>query len=123
MYDILPFPNIVGSTKEEQIGQIINYLIQFKEELEFVLANITVDNLSPSLMNVLNSLGADIKKDTKVREEQVQQIAGKIVTVTDVVGSSAFDTALTNKVNNLLEDITLTVNYETGNLEYELKGE
>ena len=62
MYDMLPFPNLSGGTAEEQVAQINNYLIQFKETLEFVLANISIDNLSQDLVDKLNTLGADLEK-------------------------------------------------------------
>lgn len=48
MYDILPFPpNITATDAKEQVSQLYNYLNQFKEALEFILTNISVDNLSP----------------------------------------------------------------------------
>ena len=39
MVDMLPFPRIVGNTPEEQVSELYNYLIQFKETLEFALKN------------------------------------------------------------------------------------
>lgn len=41
MYDRLPFPHITATKPEEQIAQLKDYLIQFKEDLEFVLAEIS----------------------------------------------------------------------------------
>lgn len=94
MYDLLPFPNIVGATIEEQTAQINNYLIQLKETLEFVLTDISVENLSQELVSKLNDLGADIEKSTEEQEDQLNQIANKTLTVSDVINSSAFETAL-----------------------------
>lgn len=37
---ILPLPNIIGQTPEEQIREIKSYLIQLQEELEFTLQQI-----------------------------------------------------------------------------------
>ena len=37
MFDTLPFPNITAKDAEERSKQTVDYLIQFKEELEFVL--------------------------------------------------------------------------------------
>ena len=34
---LLPLPNIIGQTTEEQIREIKSYLIQLQEELEFQL--------------------------------------------------------------------------------------
>lgn len=62
MFDMLPFPNISGKTVEEQASQINNYLIQLKESLEFVLTNISTDNLSQELIDKLNALTDDTKE-------------------------------------------------------------
>ena len=94
MYDMLPFPNFLGKNTEEQVSQITNYLIQFKETLEFILTNISTDNLSQDLVNQLNSLGADIQKSVEDREEEIQQMSNKTLSVSDVINSPAFKTAV-----------------------------
>ena len=99
MYDILPFPpNITATDAKEQVSQLYNYLNQFKEALEFILTNISVDNLSPELVNKLNALGADIEKSNANREEEVQQVSGRIISVSDVINSEAFSKELDNRV-------------------------
>ena len=60
MADIFPFPITRGNTPEEQIKELTNYLVQFKEILEFTLDNITIDNLSPELVKKLHKMEADI---------------------------------------------------------------
>ena len=111
MYDMLPFLNTTSKTPEEQVGEITSYLMQFKETLEFILTNIGIDNLSDDLVNKLNILGADIEKTNTVKEEELQQVSSKMLTVSDVINSDAFKAALTNEYK-------FTVNFETGNLEY-----
>lgn len=111
MYDMLPFPMIVGKTPEERISDVINYLIQFKETLEFILTNISTDNLSNELVSKLNSLGLQIEKNNQNIEEQMQRGTGKTLTVSDVINSDAFKEAIEQSVE-------FTVNYETGELEY-----
>ena len=96
MYDILPFPNIIAGSAEEQTAQINNYLIQLKETLEFILTNISVENLSQDLIAKLNTLGADIEKSNVEREDQLNQIANKTLSVSDVINSQAFKVALDN---------------------------
>ena len=96
MYDMLPFPNITGKTVEEQTAQINNYLIQFKETLEFILSNISTDNLAPELVAQLNSLGAEIEKTTEESAEQIQQITNREISVSDVINSQAFQSAIEN---------------------------
>ena len=49
MYDMLPFPNITSKTAEEQVAEINNYLIQFKESLEFILTSIAKDMPSSTM--------------------------------------------------------------------------
>ena len=111
MYDMLPFPNQTEKDAEGQVKELFNYLIQFKEILEFILTNIGIDNLSDDLVNKLNSLGADIEKTNEVKEEELQQVSSKMLTVSDVINSEAFKAALTNEYQ-------FTINFDTGNLEY-----
>lgn len=94
MYDMLPFPNISATNIEDLSFQTNNYLIQFKETLEFVLANIGTDNLSQDLIEKLNSLGAEVEKNAEETDDQFQQVAGKTITVADVINSNAFENAL-----------------------------
>ena len=111
MVDMLPFPNPTTKTPEEQVVEINNYLIQLKEALEFILTNISIDNLSYELVQKLNSLGAEIEKSVEDRDDQIQQISSKTLTVSDVINSDAFKEALTN-------EYVFTVNFDTGNLDY-----
>ena len=115
MVDMLPFPRIMGDTPENQIGELINYLVQFKETLEFALMNISTENLSPDLVNKLNELGADIERNQTERESELAQIShGNSLTIFDVINSEAFETSIKNEVSN----IKFKVNFETGHLEY-----
>lgn len=90
MYDILPFPNITATDTKEQVAQINNYLIQFKETLEFILTNISADNLSPDLLEKLNSLGAEMQTSREEQEDVTQQIMQRTITVSDVINSHLF---------------------------------
>ena len=114
MYDMLPYPNIMAANIEEVVAQTNNYLMQLKETLEFALTNISTENLSSELINKLNVLGADIEKSIEDRDDQLQQVASKTLTVSDVLNSSAFDLAVKGKLSN----IKFTINFNTGNLEY-----
>lgn len=117
MFDMFPFPRIVGKTNEEQIAQLIDYLVQFKETLEFALNNITTENLSPELINKLNELGTDIQKNKDDREEEIAQLSGvksgNNLTISDVCNSNQFKNAGNRQM-------AIKVNYETGHLEYGL---
>lgn len=121
MFDMLPFPRITATTPEEQIKEVLNYLNHFKETLEFILMNISTENLSPELVNQLNELGANIQKSNKERESEISQLANKggSLSVFDVINSDAFKQLLNNKVS----DIGFTVNFESGHLEYALSNE
>lgn len=120
MFDIFPFPRITGNTPEEQIAELSNYLIQFKETLEFALTNISAENLSPDLINKLNELGADIEKSNEERESEVAQISINSLTVSDVCNSDLFKLAVKSMLSQY---ISFNVNYETGHLEYALSSE
>lgn len=115
MLDILPYPRIVGDKTEEKISSLIDYLIQVKEELEFALRNISTDNLSDELIGKLNSLGADIQKSDEARKDELSQLNLDVLTVSDVINSSSFKSA----VNTQVQGITFNVNFSTGNLEFE----
>jgi UDP-N-acetylglucosamine enolpyruvyl transferase len=114
MYDVFPFPTLSATSVEELASQVNNYLIQFKETLEFALTNINTENLSQDLIEQLNTLGADIENNNEEQIDQMSQIAGKTLSVSDVINSDTFKMALDGAVDN----IVFTVNFDTGNLEY-----
>ena len=116
MYDRLPFPQITATDPREQVVQIKEYLLHFKEELEFILMNINEDNLSQDLIKKLNSLGADIEKNNDDSIEQLLQLGSKTTTVSDVINSTAFRLAVESEVKSKIP--TFSVNFETGQLEY-----
>ena len=118
MLDVFQFPNITGNTAEEKINQTIDYLIQFKEALEFAISNIGTDNLSQELLKKLNELGADVKKSNEDREDQLIQMSNNSITVYDVINSALFKSSLSSEVEKELDTVTFSVNFETGNLEY-----
>ena len=117
MVDMLPFPRVIGDTSEKQIAELIDYLIQFKETLEFALTNISTENLSPDLVKKLNELGADIKKSNEDRENEIAQVSNfSSITVSDVCNSELFK----NKIDERISGLTFSVNFDTGNLEYDI---
>ena len=124
MYDVLPFPRFTGKTAEEQVSEITSYLIQLKEVLEFELTDISTENLSRELVDKLNSLGASIEKIQEDEDANVQQIKGSPnrTSVSDIVNSSLFQNelnkAVETKVKSLVESGRITVNLDTGKLEY-----
>lgn len=120
MMDIFSFPRILGKTPEEQIAELVSYLIQFKETLEFTLMNISTDNLSPDLVKMLNDMGANIEQSNENRAEEVAQLSNNTtLTVGDVCNSQMFKTAVKGEVAN----VKYNVNFETGNLEYTVSEE
>ena len=121
MLDMLPFPRITESkTEKQQIAELVSYLTQFKETLEFALMNISSDNLSPELVNKLNSLGADIERSNTVREDEVAQVKAQALTVSDVCNSDLFKLAIESETSKY---ISFNVNLETGHLEYATSNE
>lgn len=114
MVDMLPFLRIIGNTPEGQIGEIVNYLTQLKETLEFTLMNISIDNLSPDLINKLNELGANIEKSQVDRVDELAQISRNSLTISDVCNSELLKSTIVSEVSG----ITFNVNFNTGYLEY-----
>ena len=115
MVDMFPFPRITGDTPETQIAELINYLVQFKETLEFALANISTENLSPELSNQLREMGVNIERSTAEKETELAQLKDRGgATVSDVVNSPTFSMALIAEISK----IQFNVNIETGHLEY-----
>lgn len=106
MMDIFPFPKVMSGTSEERINELISYLIQFKETLEFALTNISKENLSPDLMKLLDGKGESVGSQ-KVNENSL--------TVFDVINSEAFITKIRSE---FVKNVTFNVNFDTGNLEY-----
>lgn len=96
MFDMLPFPRITSRKPEEQVNELTQYLIQFKETLEFILTNISFDNLSQEMITRLNSLGAEIEKRDEKNNEQMQQVSH----------------------NAMSASYVFYINYNTGDLEY-----
>lgn len=118
MYDMLPYPNIVGATPEEQAAEITNYLIQLKETLEFLLMDISEDNLSQHLVDKLNSLGADIEKTNEDKDDQIAQVSNNALSLSDVINSPLFATSVSSEVLKKMNNVKFFVNFDTGNLEY-----
>ena len=117
---MFPFPRLTGQTSEQQITDLVNYLIQFKEILEFAFMNISKENLSPELVNQLNELGANIEKSNADREEEVAQLSKfSSITVSDVCNSTLFK----NEIDNRMSQRKFNVNFETGELEYSIQEE
>lgn len=108
MVDMFPFPSVTEGTPEKQIAELLNYLIQFKETLEFALTNISAENLSPDLIKKLNDLGTNIEVSNTNREEEITQISNNAITLSDVI----------NQIDKKLGGITFSINYDTGHLEY-----
>lgn len=93
MVDMLPFLRTSGSTTEQQLAEVISYLLQFKETLEFVLTNISFENFSPDVKETLDKLAEIIANNNAEKENEFEQFIK----------------------NNVL---TLRINFETGNLDY-----
>ena len=98
MVDLFPFPKLNETTPEAQIAELVRYLTDFKELLEFELRNISMENLSPELRDKINGLGANIEKNNENREEEFAQIT-KIIRET-VEAEISKMTTQNKEVNN-----------------------
>lgn len=121
MFDTFLFPSVTnGKPPEKQIEEIVNYLIQFKETLEFELNNISTDNLAPTFVNMLTDLGANIDKYKEEREEEVAQLKHNSLTISDVCNSDLFKLAVQSETSKY---ISFNINFDTGHLEYNVSSE
>lgn len=115
MFDTLPFPNMTAKDAEERSKQTIDYLLQLREELVFILDSI---------------VSGDFSKVTTQTEavkalEEISNASGNELTVAEVINSAAFKASLNGvketiptEINKGLAKIKFTVNFDTGNLEY-----
>lgn len=99
MRDLLPFPMLRSTTPETQIEELVVYLVQLKEELEFILSNVSEDNLSEALRKRLEGLGVSIGASNKNRKDELLQVTSRLISVRDVVGSDVFKEAVKNIIN------------------------
>lgn len=99
MRDLLPFPMLRTRTPETQIEELVTYLVRLKEELEFILSNISEDNLSEGLKKKLEKLGVDIGASDSRREDELLQVTSKIMSVRDIVGTDVFKEAVRDIIN------------------------
>ena len=77
MFDVLPFLMPTSPTTEGQVKEIIDYLAQLKEQLEFVLSNISEKNFSESFKQKLKEMDESIKSAEKNRTEELAQVSNK----------------------------------------------
>jgi septum formation topological specificity factor MinE len=147
MFDTLPFPNTTAKDAEERSKQTIDYLLQLREELIFILENIvsgdywklstqtttqqaietvitrsetslTVAEVvnSTAFRNAINALKKEIPKEYLVSAEQTQvSNEPNGINIYSVKDSSGEVHQLQVKNG---KSVALSVNYDTGNLEY-----
>lgn len=137
MIDALPFPHITAKDTQEQIKQINDYLVYFKESLEFILMNISADNLSSDLVDKLNRFDSEIETLKMIEDNVIQQVSNKTITALEVIESEEYKASIKELEDKLKEDIkvvddkvlttselmdeiieTMQANLETGELEY-----
>lgn len=105
MIDVLPFPHITAKDTQEQIKQINEYLVYFKESLEFILMNISEDNLSSELLIKLNRFNDEIETLKAVEENVIQQVSNKTITATEVIESEEYKASIKELEEKWKEDI------------------
>lgn len=94
MFDTLPFPNMTAKDAEERSKQTIDYLLQLREELVFILESIVSGEYGRF---------ATQGQSVQVVEAAVVNASDKILTVAEVINSAAFKSAL----NGIKEQIPI----------------
>lgn len=92
MFDTLPFPNITAKDAEERSKQTVDYLIQFKEELEFILNAIVSGEYEKATTQPTKATSTVVNTDTS---------SDNGVTIAQVVNSTAFK----GKLDEVREEI------------------
>lgn len=115
MFDTLPFPNMTAKDAEERSKQTIDYLLQLREELVFILDSIVTGEYGK------------VTTQTEKAEimESLSNVADSGLTVAEVINSAAFKGSLNavkesipQEVKKAVSNVKFTVNFDTGNLEY-----
>jgi hypothetical protein len=74
----LPYPNLLSKTDGERIDELVRYLIQLRETLEFTLENIGIDNMSPELREkIIGVSGVSREQLSEMIAEAVANINSK----------------------------------------------
>lgn len=94
MFDIIPHPNFTAKNTAELVLEMNNYLLRLKEILEFEFSSISVDNLSTEFRARLDEIGINIKTINEIKEEEMQQVATRTLTIEDVINSWLFESKL-----------------------------
>ena len=121
MFDTLPFPNMTAKDAEDRSRQTIDYLLQFREELVFILDSIVNGEYGKLMTPTVQTNVA----------EKIMTASADTLTVAEVINSAAFKSALTGvkdetfdeipgEVADQISKIHFTVNFESGELEYTL---
>lgn len=113
MQDLLSFPNISASDTAGQISQIKSYLLQMKEQLEFILQNIGSDNLSAELRNQLVNLGAKVETANKTASDGQQKVESavskQVLTISDVINSAMFSAAMDGAKEEIYNSVAVSI--------------
>lgn len=107
MFDTLPFPNMTAKDAEERSKQTIDYLLQLREELVFILDSIVSGEYGkltaqPTQVNVTEKTIVNSSEDT--------------LTVSEVINSATFKAAM-NGIKEMVPDeylVSATQTYVSG---------
>lgn len=83
MFDVLPVPNITAKDNGEKITQVVDFLFQFREELEFVLTGI-----------ISGDYGKLTAQPAQAVETVVVSSGESQLTVAEVINSAVFRAAI-----------------------------
>lgn len=120
MQQLLTMPLLNGDATT-QLGQMRSYLIQLREQLEFALNNISVDDMEATTKAQLESLIETTKKtedEFYVQEQKIEEVKRQIISVADVVSSETFIKAIEKTADSIKSEvgekyIAQTRNYAT----------
>ena len=101
MFDTLPFPNMTAKDAEERSKQTIDYLLQLREELVFIL-----DSIVSGEYGKLSTQ----PKQTAVVESVLVSSSDDSLTVSEVINSATFKAAIESVKDTIPDEYLVSAN-------------
>ena len=107
MQQLLTMPMLNGDATT-QLSQMRSYLIQLREQLEFALNNISVNDMEANTKMQLESLIEKTKEtenEIYMQEQKIESVKRQIISVSDVVSSETFIKAMEKTADSIKSEV------------------
>lgn len=113
----LPFPSIIQGETREQIEDIHQYLLRLREELEYIISNLSTENFSTDLNSQFETI-VQLVNAAVEDAESARISAANGLTIHDVVGSALFKQSMEEQKTYTDEKAQEAKTYADGVLKY-----